>query len=249
MAQGTRITKNILYDNTSDDLFTEVNHGPTMVDHNIFLSETSIRDWSQGGAFAHNLISGRIVYGDIPGRYTPYHLPHSTKVAGLSNILGGDNRFFNNVFIRQDYDNSTIDMDRIDAVFYGLQGYEITKYGNTAEGNLYYNGAPPYPEEKNATEFPKEKPVITVAHKNGELVLNIEVGEVPVELKSPKVTTDVLGATLISEAIFEAPDQKEFSLTSDFFGNMRNENNPMPGPFTDFSKGKNTYLIISPPKK
>ena len=35
-APGSR--GNLLYDNTTDDLFVEVNHGPFLVDNNVFLS-------------------------------------------------------------------------------------------------------------------------------------------------------------------------------------------------------------------
>ena len=38
MAQGTRITGNLCYDNSPEDLFVEVNHGPFLVDNNLFLS-------------------------------------------------------------------------------------------------------------------------------------------------------------------------------------------------------------------
>ena len=41
MTQGTRVTGNLLHDN-SQDLFVEVNHGPFLVDNNIFLSPISI---------------------------------------------------------------------------------------------------------------------------------------------------------------------------------------------------------------
>ena len=33
-------------------------------------------------------------------RYTPYHVPHRTEVAGFMTILHGDMRFYNNVFIQ-----------------------------------------------------------------------------------------------------------------------------------------------------
>ncbi len=39
MAQGTRVTGNLLHDNgPQEDLFVEVNHGPFLVDNNLFLS-------------------------------------------------------------------------------------------------------------------------------------------------------------------------------------------------------------------
>jgi hypothetical protein len=97
MAQGTRVTGNLLYDNTTDDLFVEVNHGPFTIDNNLFLSELNLRDWSEGGAYIHNLFAGTIVSRPEPNRSTPYHKPHSTALAGLSTTAGGDNRFYNNI--------------------------------------------------------------------------------------------------------------------------------------------------------
>jgi alpha-L-arabinofuranosidase len=93
MAQGTRVTQNLFYDNISEDLFVEVNHGPFMVDNNLFLSPTSLLDMSQGGAYAHNLFAGKITNRPEPDRETPYHPAHSTTVAGLAVTTGGDHRF------------------------------------------------------------------------------------------------------------------------------------------------------------
>lgn len=97
-AQGTRITGNLLYSNRGDDIFVEVSHGPYLVDNNILLSSLCIRNWSQGGAYVHNLIGGKILRSSIRARFTHYHFPHETGVAGLMLTLGGDDRFFNNIF-------------------------------------------------------------------------------------------------------------------------------------------------------
>lgn len=56
MTQGTRVTQNIFYNNDLEDLFIEVNHGPYLVDNNIFLSSHSLKIQTEGGAFVHNLI-------------------------------------------------------------------------------------------------------------------------------------------------------------------------------------------------
>ncbi|WJM08367.1 right-handed parallel beta-helix repeat-containing protein [Paenibacillus sp. PK1-4R] len=98
-AQGTRISRNIFFDNLSEDLFVEVCHGPYMVDHNLFLSPMNFRNMAQGGAFAHNLFAGRFVVRSEITRITPYHFPHETAMAGYSNITGGDDRYYNNIFI------------------------------------------------------------------------------------------------------------------------------------------------------
>lgn len=102
--QGTRISKNIFYHNHRD-LFVEVSHGPCIVDNNILASKHALENVSQGGAFINNLIAGNMVHRKVLNRSTPYHLPHSTKVAGFSLIYGGDDRFFNNIFIGEESSN------------------------------------------------------------------------------------------------------------------------------------------------
>ena len=122
-AQGTRITQNLLHDNyapdntpkapgamMSQDIFVEVGHGPTLIDNNIMLSKASVRIATQGIACVHNLIAGAFtavgggtdntVNGINQPRYTPYHIPHRTEVAGFMTILHGDDRFYNNIFIQ-----------------------------------------------------------------------------------------------------------------------------------------------------
>ncbi len=122
-AQGTRITQNLFHDNSqpenvpplmgsmmSQDLFVEVGHGPTLIDNNILLSRHTLRIATEGVAMVHNLICGSftavgretdfMVNGLPQRRYTPYHIPHRTEVAGFMTILHGDNRFYNNIFVQ-----------------------------------------------------------------------------------------------------------------------------------------------------
>ena len=99
MAQGTRVSGNLFHDNQDQDLFVEVDHGPFLVDNNLFLSPTTLSDVSEGGAYVHNLIAGRIVVDPLRRPQTPFHKPHSTELAGLRNIVGGDDRFYNNIFV------------------------------------------------------------------------------------------------------------------------------------------------------
>ncbi len=98
-AQGTLVRHNVFYASTAEDFMVEVCHGPYLVDSNLFLSPWAVKDMSTGGAYVHNYIAGRIANCTEHQRYTPYHLPHSTAVYGVSNILGGDDRFYNNVFV------------------------------------------------------------------------------------------------------------------------------------------------------
>ena len=101
MTQGTRVTGNLLHDN-SKDLFVEVNHGPFLIDHNLFLSRNSIQDWSQGAAYAHNLIAGHI-NSRKEKRETPYFEPHTVEKMKLSNIQHKDARYYNNLLLEYAY--------------------------------------------------------------------------------------------------------------------------------------------------
>jgi hypothetical protein len=47
----------------------------------------------------HNLVAGSVTMQSIPNRFTPYHVPHSTQVMGLMTLLGGDDRWLNNLFL------------------------------------------------------------------------------------------------------------------------------------------------------
>ena len=67
MAQGTRVSKNLMYNNDLEDLFMEVDHGPTLVNNNFFLSPAGIVTQSQGRAVVHNLIAGQINWPEPTG--------------------------------------------------------------------------------------------------------------------------------------------------------------------------------------
>lgn len=122
-AQGTRVSQNLFHHNIppmgtrvtdalAEDLFIEVSHGPTLVDNNLLLSDCACRLSTQGIALVHNLIAGSFTWvgngtdnggSRIPTpRYTPYHVPHSTQVAGFMTILHGDARFYNNIFVQKE---------------------------------------------------------------------------------------------------------------------------------------------------
>ena len=157
-AQGTRVTQNFFHDNTppegcvitnnlalGEDVFIEVSHGPTLVDHNIMLSDISCRLSTQGIALVHNLIYGSFSFvgeGTDNGgkkfqscRYTPYHVPHSTKIAGFMTILHGDARFYNNIFVQKE-----IRQDLRDYVH--DEGFESLTLYNFICGTKPYDGYP-----------------------------------------------------------------------------------------------------------
>ena len=79
-----------------------MSRGPYLVEHNVFASRVSLEPFSQGGAYVHNLVCGTVSLEPVLERPTPYHMPHSTQVAGYAAILGGDDRIMGNVFLGGD---------------------------------------------------------------------------------------------------------------------------------------------------
>ncbi|NJC27995.1 right-handed parallel beta-helix repeat-containing protein [Neolewinella antarctica] len=228
MAQGTRLTRNVLYDNTTDDLFSEVNHGPYLVDHNLFLSELSFRDWSQGGAFAHNIFAGKLEFRKGTGRFTPYHAPHSTQVAGFSDIKGGDNRYFNNIFAKPAGGEES-EVENITQA-YGLAAYGIAGEPNIASGNIYYGGATPGKEDVAHVAAPDFQPTFEIEKRGDKLYVNVLLDGDARSVNTKPVTTARLGSTLMSAATFEQPDGAAYNLNTDFGGATRSEA-PRVGPF------------------
>lgn len=222
MAQGTRITGNLLYDNTTDDLFTEVNHGPYLVDNNFFLSDLSLRDWSEGGAFVHNLFAGQIEVRKVLGRFTPYHFPHSTGVAGLRNIYCGDNRFYNNLFAASGELEETANEEYSRA--YALNAYEIAGFENQVGGNGYVSGRPEIEEREDG------------------IYVSYEMEGDPDQAGARLVSTDLLGTTLVSEAIYEQADGNPYKLNSDYLGQAR-DGVFSPGPVENMEKGKGSFKV------
>nr|WP_297873102.1 right-handed parallel beta-helix repeat-containing protein [uncultured Blautia sp.] len=158
-AQGTRLSQNLLHDNQrpafakvlkggmmSQDIFVEVSHGPTLIDHNIMLSEASLRFATQGVAMIHNLICGALTcVGEGTGwRYTPYHIPHRTEVMGFMTFLHGDDRFYNNIFVQKWPDKDVIIMHDSN------DGFDTE---NRKAGTWMFDEYPTYEEWKAQFDF------------------------------------------------------------------------------------------------
>ncbi|WP_283391941.1 right-handed parallel beta-helix repeat-containing protein [Millionella massiliensis] len=225
MTQGTRVSRNLLYGNDSEDLFFEVDHGPFLVDNNILGSPVNLREQSQGGAYVHNLFMGKIFHFTEATRYTPYFLPHSTEVAGLSIIPGGDDRFVNNIFAPQIPENA----DKIQGV-YGLSPYDKTAYPMLVEGNVYYRGATLSAHDKNRVSAPEFDATATIEQTpKGEVYCSFSTVGLDT-LQTRQVDTEMLGQAKLPRQAYEDPDGKPITISRDFL-NVTRAAKPSPGPF------------------
>lgn len=224
MAQGARVSGNLLYENSNQDVFLEMNHGPHLLDNNIMLSKQSLNDWSEEGAYIHNWFGGNVKFTVGRGRKVPYLEPHSTPMIDLAVIAGGGNRFFNNVF--------TVN---------GLSVYDRTEFPLSCGGNVYAEGAIPYTNETDAIIVDPESLKLEM---NGSS-LQVTLGEEVRPANAVLINTEQLGHARLSGMSFENPDGVHFALDRDFSGNPRNQGRPVPGPF-EFTGNSTKIDLIMP---
>lgn len=228
MSQGTRVSKNLMYNNDREDLFLEVNHGPTMIDNNLLLSPVGISNQSQGVAVVHNLITGLLCMWPEPNRFTPYHLPHSTAIAGLSTIFSGDDRYYNNIFMGCAPQQI---IKRDSRYNYGLIGYNSAKLPMWISGNIYYNRANPGDKENNYARNSDFNPDVKVIEEGNNVYLLLMFDDSDINIKTQLITSELLGKAKMPKQGFENSDGSPITIDTDFMGNPRNILNPKPGPF------------------
>lgn len=251
--QGTRISKNLFYNNNRD-LFVEVSHGPYVVDNNILTSDYAMDSFSQGGAYVNNLICGKLRQEKVLDRATQYHLPHSTKVAGFACIYGGDVRFYNNIFVGAEglegvgtyhYNNYTTSLEEyIEEVHkkHGdLEVYQPIEQPVYINNNAYFNGAEAFVKEKSKL----------VDDFNPKVSINVDGDKVYLSCEMPESFENILGeihstATLprvrIVDAEFERPDGSNLILDTDYLDEIRSEKSAL-GPIANLKSGMNHIRV------
>jgi len=224
MNQGSRITKNFLHDNgPKADIFVEVNHGSFLVDYNFCLSENSLRDWSEGGAYVHNIFAGKFVISPVLKRATPYQYPHSTKIANLIPTNGGDNRFYNNILVGKA----------------SLLRYNFMKYPSFMGGNIFLKDAKPAKYEITPEIYNEFDPNIKVYEKNKKFYLSMKVDKIWKTKYSKKIiTSKLLGKSKETKLPFVQPNDLPYNMSIDFLNNVQKKGDVSPGPISFKKSGR-----------
>lgn len=284
-AQGARITENLMYDNHpprgrkhaagamfSQDVFIEVSHGPTLIDNNLLLSRQSVCMPSEGIACVHNLMLGSftlinggvdsIVNGQREPRYTPYHIPHRTEVAGFMTILHGDDRIYNNIIVQaheitdptrlpsgNDYEVAgTAPFDIFPTYDEWIANFQMGQEPNMGylaqfhfghlpvwvNGNAYFGGATVCRHEQHKLINETDPVQVELAEEDGHLVLKSNVFDLVKDFKDGIITTETLGVAFEPEQKFEQPDGAPIIFDQDYLGNHRGSET-IPGPFAQAS--------------
>lgn len=256
-AQGTRITKNVLADNLRDLLF-EVNHGPFLVDDNLLLSDEAINEFSQGGAFVNNLIAGTSAIQSVLNRTTPYHVPHSTQIKGYACVYGGDDRYFNNLFIRQVkgasvgthiYNGSLTSMKQfVSQVEQRLPGdvelFETVRQPAYINYNAYFGGATAFNMEETNLIEEKWQTKLALKRVKNQVILTIDLPVDLIQFETPIQETSSLGEVRLAGAKFDNPDGTPIRLNHDFFNKKIDGDTRLAGPFTELKSGHNEQVVF-----
>ena len=255
-AQGSRISKNLLYDNNRD-LFVEVSHGPSLVDYNILGSKYSILNDAQGFAYIHNLLGGKIELRASTDRATPYHAPHSTEVTGFAAMYGGDDRYYQNIFVggrssdivgTAVFDGHPTSLDEFIEIIDTQQPcdhrvFHVTKQPVYVAGNVYTNGAEAFNKETDKLNKPEFDAKFSIEKEDGKVFLDITMPEGFDSFKSDAHNTHTLGRVILVDADFENFDGSCLELNTDYFGEPV-EGKSVPGPIAGLKGGVNRICIL-----
>jgi len=217
--QGTRITRNIIYNTEAETIFLEMNHGPAIIDNNILVGK-GLRSNSEATLIAHNLlVDSWYKYQPDTNRRSSYYRPHTTIDVGRKTGTAQDERWYNNIFIRRGLD------DVKDA-----PGYE-------SDYNVFYEGA-------KASSFGDEHSVVEsfatgFTHENRPLGVTIKfsVNEAALGLKGPWIDKELVGVFSTVGQTIEDRHGKAIKVDTDF--NDRRYSHPIPGPLADLRRGVN----------
>jgi hypothetical protein len=265
--QGTRVSRNLFYANNRD-LFIEVSHGPHLVDHNVLASSVSLELFSQGGAFVNNLFCGTVSREPVLDRPTPYHVPHSTQVAGYAAILGGDDRYIGNVFLGGDVGAAYgPDARRGEDAGHGTAGYDghppsladylalvddpsrgdHERFKGVAQAvwirdNAYAAGARAYEAEPDPVVLGDA--TVAVVDEGEQVYLETQLPEAFEAARVALVSGGDLERVRFVDAEFEEPDGSPARLDRDLVGERKSAEQPHPpGPLATLASGSSRTRV------
>ena len=255
-AQGTRVSKNLYYHNNRD-LFMEVSHGPFLVDNNIFGSKYVLHNDAQGGAYVRNLFAGKFVLRYSTDRATPYHAPHSTEVTGFSATFGGDDRYYQNLFIGGQtpdiigtslFDGYTSSLEEYIESVDSLQpcdhdGFIKVKQPVYIAGNVYTNNARACEAEADKLDRPDFDAGFEIEEIDGQVFLCVTMPDGFEAYISKAHSTQSLGRVRIADADFENPDGSVLALDTDYLDTSV-EGASVSGPLACLKDGANHIRIF-----
>ena len=159
-------------------------------------------------------------------------------------IKGGDNRFYNNIFIGAgnyltipaNTAKPAANKPRAD-VGYGLGMYDNRELPLQCGGNVYFNRAKPYANDFNSLALSDVDPKVKITEESGQTFIQFNLGPELKQVSTQPVTTTLLGMAKIAGLPYENVDGSPLKIDTDYFGKARNKTKPTPGPFEKLGQG------------
>ncbi len=220
--QGTRITRNIIYNTQAATIFLEMDHGPTLVDNNVLVGQ-DVRSNSEATVFAHNLfVDCGYDYSPDTGRRSEYYAPHTTKIVGRKTGTAQDDRWFNNIFIRR-----------------GLNRVK-TGPGYASDYNVLLEGAKKSSfGDKNSVVDPYVTGFAIEDQPQGATI-TFAMNDAPFGLQGPRVNAELVGVFPTVGQTIEDRSGHPITVDADINGKLFSR--PIAGPLADLQKGPNTIV-------
>jgi len=220
--QGTRITRNIIYNTDAATIFLEMDHGPTLVDNNILIGQP-VRSNSEATVFAHNLfVDCGYEYSPDTQRRAEYYKPHTTEVTGRKSGTAQDDKWFNNIFVRR-----------------GLNQVK-TASGYASDYNVFLEGA-------KKSSFGDENSVVapyvvglTIKDDSRGAKITFSMNDAPFQVKGPWVNAELVGVFPTVGQTIEDRYGNPIEVNADING--KKYRRPIAGPLADLKDGLNIIV-------
>ncbi len=225
--QGTRVSGNIVYDiedtssTSGQPLFLERNHGPILVDNNVFVANQPTRRYfeqrSEHTVFAHNLTFGKQEVPPSNTGFPRFWQPHSS-LSGCTKcpqIDPRDDKYYNNIFVAGNAIDTT------------LTGYE-------EDYNVFYLGVVQGIGANSVNHFWLD-PQLTITEPAPRTVtVSFRANSAPLTLNGPVVDPSLAGTNFYNGQSIEDRNGNGITVDTDILGNPRDAT-PTAGPLENLS--------------
>ena len=256
--QGTRISRNIIYDIDNYGIHLEMNHGPMLLDNNIIIGKTfsikaegdafyqhpgGVNTSSEGVVYAHNLfVDANQLYTEFTTRTSEYYKPHTTIRVGTRKGIHREDKWLNNIFINRGLDNtpflrylsvreSQVDFEIIAEEFKGAPDM-------LCDYNLFLEGA-------KGSSFGDTKSIVDPFKTGFKLesrptgvTLQFSMNKSYKQVKAPIIDKNLFGVFTTTGQTIEDKEGNAITVNTDFLGNSFKK--PVVGPLSNLKEGINT---------
>jgi Right handed beta helix region len=217
--QGTRITRNIIYNTEAATVFLEMDHGPTLVDNNVLIGRP-VRSNSEATVFAHNLfVDCGYDYSPDTGRRSEYFTPHTTQIIGRKTGTAQDDLWFNNLFVRQGLDNVK------------------TAPGYRSDYNVFLEAAKPSAFGDEHSVVAPEVTGFTIQDSSRGATITFSVTDAALRARGPQVNTPLVGVFSTVGQTIEDRSGRPIAVDRDINGKKFSP--PIAGPLAHLKPGRN----------